>query len=184
VKRLLTALGSLMIVLVLALAAPASATHTNLDDPNDVAGLMDLEHVVFRHDAGPYRWVFKTYPAWTIRQIWDRGTFVIQLDTIGDEAIDFFVVLRSDGRSMVADLFRKRANGTELHVRSLDAARAGGHGATVEVRRTHLRYGAHRTSFFWRTITTYVSPKCSSTCLDLAPDDGSMIEQELPPPTP
>ncbi len=179
-KRLLTAaVGSTM--LVVALAAPASATHTDMDDPNDAAGLMDLQHVAFLHDSGPYRWIFKTYPEWTTRQIWDRGNVIVQLDTIGDEAIDFLIVLRSDGRSIVADLFRKRANGTEFRVRSLDAARAGHRGATVEVRRKHLKLGAHRTSFFWRVITTYVSPKCASTCLDLAPDDGTMVEQELPP---
>jgi hypothetical protein len=180
VNRLVIVLGSL--TLVLALAAPAAATHTDLTDPNDVDGLMDLSAVQFRHESGPYRWIFKTYPAWTVRKIWDRGTFVIQLDTLGDEAIDYFVVVRSDGRSMVADLFRKRRHGTEVRLRSLDAGRAGDHGASVDLARRHLRYGANRTSFSWRTITTFVGVKCRVTCLDLAPDDGTMVEQELPPP--
>jgi len=170
------------VVLVLGLAGPALATHTNLTDDDDTRGLLDLSAVVSRHESGPYEWVFKTYVRWTVKKIWDRGYFVIQLDTKGDEGIDYIVVLRSDGRQMIGDLFRKRANGDEVYLRTLPAGRAGSKGAGVDVPRRALKYGASRTSFFWTTLSAFTGTRCRVTCIDLAPDDGGMVEQELPTP--
>ena len=177
-RRVVVLFASL--VLVLALAAPALATHTNVTDDNDVRGVLDLSAVVFRHESGPYQWVFKTYGRWTHRKIWDHGYLIVELDTRGDEAIDYFVVLRSDGRSMIGELFRRRTTGREVHLRSLDGWRAGSHGAGVEVPRRALKYGAARTSFLWRTLSSFTGARCRVTCIDLAPDGGTMVEQELP----
>jgi hypothetical protein len=186
VRRIVVGPGvvALATVLVVALAAPALANHTDLTDPEDTGGLLDLRVVVLRHDSGPYEWIFKTYGSWTVRKLWDRGAFVIQLDTLRDEAVDYFVVVRSDGRSMVADLFRKRASGKEIHMRKLRARRAGSRGAAVLLPRAAVRYGTHRTSFLWRTLSTFTGETCRVTCIDRAPDDGSMVEQELEPPPP
>jgi hypothetical protein len=182
VRRISVALAGL--VLTVALAASALATHTNLADADDVRGPLDIRTVVLRHEPGPYVWVFRTFASWTTRSIWDRGYFVVELDTRGSAAIDYVVVLRSDGRSMVGHLFRRQADGDEVPLRTLRAWRAGTQGAGVEVPRRFLRFGPNRTTFTWATRSSFTGDRCRATCLDRVPDGDAMVEQELQAPSP
>jgi hypothetical protein len=182
VRRVAVAAGSLAVVA--ALAVSARATHSDLVDPNDVRGVLDVHTVVFRHESGPYAWVFGTFPSWTVRGIWDRGFFVVELDTLGSKAVDYRVVLRSNGRSMIGDLFRLKRAGDLVHLRTLPSWRAGSHGGGVELPRAAVRYGSGRTSFFWRTASLFTGERCRTSCLDLVPDGGTMVEQLLVEPTP
>jgi hypothetical protein len=182
VRRVAVAFGAC--ALVIALAVSARATHSNLVDGNDVKGLLDVHTVVFRHDHGPYAWIFRTYAPWTVRGIWDRGYFVVELDTLGSAAIDYRILLRSDGRSIVGDLFRVQKDGDEVRRASVSGWRAGGRGAGVEVSRRALRYGPNRTSFFWSTASLFTGERCRAACIDRAPDDGAMVEQPLVEPSP
>ena len=96
-RRLVPALGVAAVVIVIALALPAGATHTNQTDPNDTAGRLDVRTVTLAHDETP-RWRIGTFSAWTARRIWDRGFLIVELDTIGDDGVDQLIVVRSDGR--------------------------------------------------------------------------------------
>jgi hypothetical protein len=177
VRRAAAAVGAAL--LVASLALPAEATHTNLEDGNDVRGPLDLRTVVLREDRGPYAWVFRTYSRWSVRGIWDSGFFVVELETLGSPAVDYVVVVRSDGRSMVADLFRRRGGGDQVHRRRLSAWRAGGRGAGVDVPRLALRVGANRLSFFWSSTSLFTGPRCTRTCADRTPDGDTMVEQVI-----
>jgi hypothetical protein len=159
-------------------AGAAFGDHTNQTDPDDVAGLLDVEEVRFRHDPLPYVWVFRTHQSWTTKKIWDKGYFVVELDTLGEPAPDYFVLLRSTGKEMKGELFRIRANGSQVRLRSLDGWRAGPRGAGVELPARLLVFGAHRTSFFWWTFSLFTSEKCRATCIDAVPDEGT-VEQAL-----
>jgi hypothetical protein len=176
-RRAVAALGVLLVVASLAL--PAVATRTDVDDGNDARGLLDLRAVVLRHDHGPYAWVFQTFSRWSVRRIWDAGFFLVELDTLGSPAIDYVVIVRSDGRSMSADLFRRRSGGEEAHRRRLSAWRAGSRGVGVEVPRLSLRIGLNRLSFFWSATSLFTGRRCAKTCADRAPDGDAMVEELL-----
>jgi hypothetical protein len=125
-----------------------------------------------------------TFSTWSVRSIWDLGTFVVQLDTRGDAAADFVAVVRSDGRRLRADLFRLRRDGREIEMTTLPTAKAGSRAVTVTVPLRRLSIGPNRTSYFWSVLSSFTGRLlCTRTCLDAIPDEG-MIEQPLPGVTP
>jgi hypothetical protein len=172
------------LVAAIAFALPASANHTRQTDPNDVDGRFDLETVRFDHDTPPPpRWTFVTFAGWTVPQVWDRGYLLVELDTLGDEELDYVAVIRSDGRDLDARLFRLRADRRQVEVDTLASGRDGGRSAWVEVALRKLTIGRSRTSYFWATLSSYTGSACPHTCLDRVPDEG-MVEQVLPGVTP
>jgi hypothetical protein len=63
-----------VVALVVLGAAPAWASHTDLTDPNDVDGRLDLKQVLLDHDADPFVWTFRTFRGWKPREMWTAGT--------------------------------------------------------------------------------------------------------------
>ncbi len=181
-KRIALAVAGMAAVAVAALALPAGATHTNQTDPNDTPGRLDVRGVVLAHDETP-RWRISTFASWTTRQLWDAGGLVVELDTTGEAGIDHLIVVRSDGRKLVATLFRVRADGSERRVANLHAAKDGRAGVAVSVALHRLTIGSERTSYFWSVLSMFTGAACPQTCLDHVPDEG-MIEQPLPGITP
>jgi hypothetical protein len=170
-------------VTVVALALPALAHHTDQVDPDDTDGKLDLEQVAFDHEGAP-TWRMATFSSWTVRSLWDRGTFIVQLDTKGDAAADFIAVVRSDGRRLVAALYRLRRDGREIEMTTLPTAKAGSRAVTVTIPLRKLSIGPNRTSYFWSVLSSFTGGLlCTRTCLDAIPDEG-MIEQPLPGVTP
>ncbi len=112
------------VVAVVALAVPAGADHTDQVDPNDTEGRLDLRGCAVR-PRGRAELAIVTFPAWTVRAIWDRGYLMVQLDTRGDAAVDFVAVVRSDGRRLVAALFRRSRSGGQAEVASLRTDKSG-----------------------------------------------------------
>ena len=182
-SRAAAGVGASLVAAILALALPAGATHTNQVDPNDTQGRLDVQAVEFDHDAKPVRWGIVTLARWTVHEMWDQGSFVVQLDTKGDDEIDFLAVVRSDGRQLVATLFAVRGGGTPKQIDELPVGKDGTRGATVAVALRKLTIGPNRTSYFWSVLTTFTGPACRRTCFDRVPDEG-MVEQPLPGVTP
>jgi hypothetical protein len=131
VRRRLLWLGVLALVAVLAYGVPAGAHRTDQPDPNDTAGRLDLEAVGFDHVGAP-RWRFATFATWSVRSMWERGYLLVQLDTRGDAGVDFVAVVRSDGRRLVAHLFRVRRGGGQAGKRSLRRSQLVGLGPNPE----------------------------------------------------
>jgi hypothetical protein len=175
-------LVAVTVIAIVALAVPAGAHHTDQTDPNDTEGRLDLEAVRFDHTGVP-TWRLVTFPAWTLRAIWDRGYLVVQLDTKGNAAVDFVAVVRSDGRRLLARLFRLRRSGGQAEIASLRTDKSGSNAAWVSVPLREVSIGRNRTSYFWSALSSFTGGDCSRTCLDAVPDDG-MIEQPLPGVTP
>jgi hypothetical protein len=181
-RRLALGIGAMAVTLT-AFALPVLADHTDQVDPHDTGGKLDLAEVVFDHVGAP-TWRMTTFSTWSMRSIWDLGTFVVQLDTRGDAAADFVAVVRSDGRRLRADLFRLRRDGREIEMTTLPTAKAGSRAVTVTVPMRELSIGPNRTSYFWSVVSSYTGGLlCTRTCLDAVPDEG-MIEQPLPGVTP
>ena len=175
-------IGALSVVTLTLFALPVLANHTDQVDPHDTRGKLDVEEVGFDHVGAP-TWRISTFSTWTVRSIWDLGTFIVQLDTRGDAAPDYVAVVRSDGRRLVAALFRLRRDGREIEVTALRTAKGSASAATVTVPLRNVSIGPNRTSYFWSVLSSFTGRFCTRTCLDAVPDEG-MIEQPLPGVTP
>src|SRR5712691_1955223 len=101
-------------VAALLMVLPAFAHHTDLDDPNDTRGLLDIRRVELAHRADPPQWTVVTGPSWTIRRIWDQGFVIVYVDTQGGERPEYYALLRSDGTRMGGRLYRDRATGRDV----------------------------------------------------------------------
>ena len=162
-----------------ALALPAfGASHTDTQDPNDTPGLLDVREVRFDHSPA-LRWTFDTFARWTVERIWDHGTFVVQLDTHGDEEMDTLIVVRSDGRELQATLLDLKRDGREVQRAVLNARKENARSLSVAVALHRLQIGRGRTSYLWSALSIFTGSACRRTCLDRIPDEGS-IEQFLP----
>jgi hypothetical protein len=175
-------LCAMVAVTVVALALPAMAHHTDQVDPDDTDGKLDLEQVAFDHEGAP-SWQLATFSTWTVRSIWDRGTFIVQLDTKGDAAADYVAGVHSNGRRLIASLFRLRRNGGQIEVTSLRTGKDDSWAASVTVPLRELSIGPNRTSYSWSVLSSFTGGNCTRTCLDAVPDEG-MVEQLLPVVTP
>ena len=142
------AICAMVAVTVVALALPALAHHTDQVDPDDTHGKLDLEQVAFDHEGAP-SWRMTTFSSWTVRSIWDLGTFIVQLDTKGDAAADFVAVVRSDGRRLVAALYRLRGDGREIELSVLRTDKGGSKAATLTIPLREISVGPNRTSYSW-----------------------------------
>jgi hypothetical protein len=169
-------------VTLFALALPALAHHTDQVDPDDTDGKLDLEQVAFDHEGAP-SWRMATFSSWTVSSIWDRGTFIVQLDTKGDATADFVAVVRSDGRRLVAALYRLRRDGREIELTVLRTNKDGPKAAAVTIPLREVSIGPNRSSYSWSLLSSFTGGNCTRTCLDAVPDEG-MIEQPLPGVTP
>jgi hypothetical protein len=181
-RGVVAALGPAVAIAVLVLTMPAGATHTNQTDPNDTSGPLDAKAVRFTHGGAP-RWQVQTFARWTVNGIWDHGYLVVELDTRADESIDHLLIVRSDGRDLLATLYRVRADGRQIALGAVEADKAGGRGAWVQVALHKLAIGSGRTSYSWSLVTSFTGAGCARTCFDRVPDVG-MVEQLLPGITP
>ena len=170
--------GLLLTSLSMAVAAP-----TDYPDGNDTFGRLDVRTVGFIADPNPPTWTIHTFAFWTARDIRDMGFIVVLLDTRGDADEDYVAVARSDGRDLVGWLFRRRPRRRDALVGRISVRKMGPDGAIMSVGLGKLLIGLHRTSYSWWVVTQFTGSSCPRTCLDLAPDDGPIL-QELPAPSP
>jgi hypothetical protein len=177
VRRALLILG--VSAAVMAGSLPASAADSVITDPNDARGL-DIHRVRLAADVPPPVWTITTFRSWTIAKIWDRGYFMVELDTIGGEGPEYRALVRSDGRSMLGRLYRVRRHAIDLSLGKLRAHKVDARSVAVRVPLSKLKFGPDRTSYRWDVLTSYPSKRCSEgTCFDRAPDTGS-VDQPLP----
>jgi hypothetical protein len=169
---------------VVAIAAPSF--HSDVADPNDTKGPLDVRQVRLAHEGGTEVTVI-TFAQWSPSSIWDRGNAYVFLDTKGSEHPEYFVVARSTGSDLQASLWRDRRTRRDLFVRNVQIRRKTSDGVSVSVPVKSLRFGRQRESYFWWAVTGFTGERCRRTCIDRAPDAGS-IEQwrpgmSPPPPT-
>jgi hypothetical protein len=170
------------IALVVGVSAVSFAVSSQLRDPNDTSGALDVRLVKFNHPKGePPSWTVLTFTTWKIGQMWDRGYVFLEFDTEGQEAADHYAVVRSDGRSMQGELFRvaTRAGRPDQKIADLKVWRKSLDGVSVTVPLKRMDFGPYRDYYRWWIVTTLTADKCPNTCLDRVPDDGS-VQQWLP----
>jgi hypothetical protein len=168
--------GSLALGMVVALAAPRF--HSDIGDPNDTKGVLDVQRVRLDHEGGTEITVI-TFAEWTPASIWDRGNAYVFLDTEADGAAEYFVLVRSTGPDLQASLWRDRRDRRDVHLRNVKVRRKSPDGVSVAVPIKSLEFGPARESYFWWATTSFTGNRCRRTCLDRAPDEGS-VEQWRP----
>ena len=174
-----------MIVAVLA-ALPlwALATHADVQDENDVRGLLDVKFVKVSGDEKP-RWEFITFGEWTTEAIWDRGYGLVYFDTSGDNRFDKYALVRSDGFGLKGSLWRDRKEGQDVKISNLDVFRRNQKSMTVRVPFRKLDIPERRDFYRWFAETLFTGNNCRRVCIDRVPDEGSIFEPlEDPNPTP
>jgi hypothetical protein len=178
-----TVLGLAVVSTILALALPALGGSTSIEDPDDANGRLDIRSVGLDDSVSQLAWRVSTFRAWTIREIWDRGFVMVQLDTKGDARIDHVAVVSSNGRKVIGTLNRVRTDGRLVEIGHVHVGKDGGRAVGLTIALHRLFIGPHRASFFWNVVTSFVGDNCRRTCFDVVPDSG-MAEQPLPEPSP
>ncbi len=168
--------GLIVAMALAALAAPSF--HSDVDDPNDTRGLLDVRKVRLDHQGRTEVTVI-TFADWRPASIWDRGNAYVFLDTQGGEDAEYFVVVRSTGSDLQASLWRDRRDRRDLFLRNVKVRRKSSDGMSVAVPIKTLEFGRFRTSYFWWAMTSFTGEVCRRTCLDRAPDGGA-VEQWRP----
>lgn len=169
--------GAIACALVVAALGVALAGGGRVFDPDDTSGVFDVREVGFSHPLGqPPAWTVITASSWKVNPLWDRGYIFLEFDTKGYEDAEHYVVIRSDGRRMHADLFKvaTRAGNPDAHLRALTVWRKSDRSVSVKVPLKLMSFPAQRTYYRWWVVTTLTGDKCPHTCIDRVPDEGSI----------
>jgi hypothetical protein len=138
-------------------------------DPDDARGRMDMQRI--RTTFGPVKssWKFETHRSWTLKEVWDSGFAIVFLDTSGNGAAEYRIVVRvrSDGRRLAAFLMRV-SSGKRW---ALQAWRPGSRSLIVRLRMSRLSFEPGRTYYRWWGQTLFSYPRCNrKVCFDLTPN--------------
>jgi hypothetical protein len=177
-RRLLSALapfGAALITVAL-VTAIAGAHDTDLTDPNDTRGSLDVRQVRLAHKSGPHAWTIVTFGEWRTGKIWDRGYLMVLLDTQGKEDAEYYLLVRSAGTGLLGSLWRVRNVGPDSFLGSVPVQRFSRLSATVRVGLSRLTFGAHRHFYRWWVQTLFTGEVCKRTCHDRAPNRDPVLQ--------
>ena len=167
------------LITVTLMAVVAGAHHTDLRDPNDARGRLDVMQVRFRHQPGPPLWTVITFGEWGAPKMWDRGYILVLLDTEGGTGAEYYLLVRSLGRAFGGSLWRAHATGPDSYLGAVPVKRFSRRSASVQVGLTRLKFGGGRSFYRWWVQTLYTSRACPRTCQDRAPN-GQPVRQWRP----
>ena len=157
-------------------AAIAGAHDTDLTDPDDTRGRLDIERVRLAHQPPPPRWTIATFAAWRTSEMWDRGYLMVLLDTQGAAAAEYYLLVRSAGTALQGTLWRIRNVGPDSYLGTVPVGRPSRRTATVQVGLFRLTFGASRAFYRWWTETLFTGELCRRTCHDRAPNGDPVLQ--------
>jgi hypothetical protein len=161
------------LVTVAVLAVVAGAHDTDLTDPNDARGKLDVRKVRLQHQPAPPVWTIITFSEWTTREMWDRAYLMVMLDTQMGPPADHYLLIRSNGLALEGSLWRIRAVGPDSYLGSAPAFRKSPSSASVQVGLSRLDFGDTRAFYRWWVQTIVTSNACPQTCQDRAPNGAA-----------
>jgi hypothetical protein len=176
------AVAPFLVVLVTVLFASiaADAHHTDLRDPDDTRGALDVREVRLAHEGGPPAWSIVTFAKWGVLGMWDRGYLIVFLDTQGSPEAEYYLLIRSDRWSLEGTLWRAHVYGPDSLLGTVPVWRQSGRSASVRVRLTRLTFGPNRIFYRWWAETVYTSDGCRRSCHDRAPNGTATVLQWRP----
>jgi len=172
-KRL--ALLAAIVGLAVALPLLAVADHLDVGDRNDTRGLLDVRRVEVSGESRP-TWHVITFADWTVARIWDKGYFLVRLDTFGSPRYDYYALVRSNGYGMKGTLVRDRQGKPDFNVSKLTAWHPTRSSIKVRVPLSKMRIGELRVEYFWQVQTLFSNKTCTQLCIDDVPDDQGVAE--------
>ena len=155
------------------LTVVAGAHDTDLTDPNDARGKLDVSTVRLAHQPAPPVWTILTYQEWSIREMWDRGYLMVMLDTREGAPADHYVLVRSNLFSLEGTLWRIRSVGPDSYLGTVPVHRKSTRSVSIQVGLSRLAWGATRPFYRWWVQTIVTSDRCPHTCQDRAPNGGA-----------
>lgn len=169
-KVALVALAALLLPPLL-----ASARHLDVRDPDDTRGLLDMSRVEISGTRNEPRWSVSTFASWSVQDVWDSGFVLVRVDTFGTSRADYYAMVRSNGRDLVAHLFRDHERRRDRRLRALQATRSDRRNVTIAIDLRRLKRRDSRV-YAWFVQTLFSSDNCRDICIDRAPDRGAISE--------
>jgi hypothetical protein len=157
--------------------SPVSCYPPGSPDPDDTRGYLDVVAVTTAFGTEP-EWRISTQKGWSVRSLWDEGIFVVQLDTVGDPAPDFYAVARSNGRRLRGSLFAALPGRDRLRG-FIPIARPDRRTVLIHVPLDRVVLDPARAYYRWSVSTVLVNGPCRRACIDLVTDEGA-VPQPLP----
>jgi hypothetical protein len=157
-------------------ALVAGAHDTDLTDPNDTRGQLDVREVRLAHDAGAPTWTVVTFARWGTLEMWDRGFVEILLDTQRGEPAEYYLLVRSNRFELQGTLWRLHAYGPDSYLGNVTVTRRSRRSVSVQVGLWRLTFGEKRDFYRWWVHTVFTSEVCRRTCHDFAPDGDAVLQ--------
>jgi hypothetical protein len=170
-----------VIVVFASLLSPASGNHDIVSDPNDTSGRADIRKIRMVNDR-PRKWVFRTWRNWQINDFFERGWFVLYLDTFGGGRFDYFVFVRATRRDLAGAVWRDFKKKDDRKVAGAGTKKIGKAHMRVSVPFRKMRIGGARLKFRWFGRSIWSGPHCRQLCLDRAPNRKVISELFIPNP--
>jgi hypothetical protein len=158
-------------------SAPAFGGPANLPDRNDSKGVLDVRKVErFGIERPGFHIV--TCCRWSTHRIWDKGFFLVRFDTYGGKRFDYYALVRSDGRQMLASSWRdRRRQHPDRYLGPLVEWRPNRRSVTVRVDLSDMYLGGrNRLTYRWKVETMFTSRHCHRVCFDRAPNKKAVTE--------
>ena len=163
------------VITVALMSVVAGAHDTDFSDPNDARGRLDVKEVRLAHAPGP-TWTIVTFAEWSTAGMWDRGYLMVLLDTQAGVGPEYYLLVRSAGKTLQGSLWRAHATGPDSYLGTVPTSRPSRRAATVHVALWRLTFGASRSFYRWWVETVYTSDVCPRTCHDRAPNGESVLQ--------
>ena len=180
-------LGSLVVSLLVMALTPAQAHFQSKNDPNDVAGPLDIKSASFSHRNGVIRVSQTTRGDWT-KQTLASGTdkndtfFEFQFDSKGNpnttsgRYADYFVVIDNVGGDLKGLLFRWVPPFPTSNSEFVGYVNASRDGRTARAKFGKGKLNPRDSYIAWNAESFFTNnTNCSSTCQDSAPATGLFI---------
>jgi hypothetical protein len=158
----------------------AGAHDTDLTDPNDTRGLLDVRQVRLAHEGVPPAWTIVTFARWGALKMWDEGYLIVWLDTQAGPEAEYYALIRSNRYRLEGSLWRARIYGPDSFVKRLEVWRQSGRTASVRLRLFNLAFGPERAFYRWWVSTLYTNDVCRRSCRDRVPNGTRLVRQWRP----
>jgi hypothetical protein len=168
---------TLITIAILVAIVVLAHARSQIGDPNDTAGVLDVSKVKFSGGQRP-RFKAVTFRRWTVDRVRDRGYVLVYLDTFGGERFDYYAMSRSNGKQMLGRLYRDRKKKKDYGISNLDTWRPTKKSVSVRVPLAKLRIDDSRVAYRWYVFTLFTGPSCKKVCFDAAPDNP--VTEPLP----
>jgi hypothetical protein len=169
------------IVVFASLMSPAAGNHKVVSDANDTNGRADIKKIRMVNDR-PRKWFFRTWRNWHVNDFFERGYFILYLDTFGGNRFDYFVFVRAKRSSLAGAVWRDFKKKDDRKVAGAGTRKVGKNGMRVKVPFRKMKIGEARLKFRWFGRSIWSGPHCRQLCLDRAPNQKNVSELFIPNP--